>query len=97
VTTPAEARTPAFARGVDAARRVRVDTIAELAAIVAAGDQSREPERNLRLWMLDRLSAVEAADTPTSVSSPAAPPAPTQPPLVGRERRPRLPATGGGR
>lgn len=100
MTTPArptETRSPAFTRGIDAARQVRQDTIGELQRIVAAGDQSREPERNLRLWMLDRLNAVEATDTPPSPEPLPAPPAPTQPPLVGDERRPRELPTGGGR
>jgi hypothetical protein len=48
----------------------------------------------------DMVRRARAAGVPVYVMGRAgvpAPPAPTQPPLVGRERRPREPATGGGR
>jgi hypothetical protein len=70
---PPETTSPAYARGVDLARQVRVSTIDDLAAIVAAGDTSREAEANLRLWMLDRLRVADATDEPV-VSPQASPP-----------------------
>ena len=62
---PVETTSEAYRRGVAAARQVRQSTIVDLNDVIDAGDDSREPERNLRLWMRDRLQDAENEDGPT--------------------------------